>query len=41
VLSPLSPVLEQTRALYQLGEKLGLVRSQSTTLRAPVPDTRF
>jgi protease-4 len=41
VLSPLSPVLEQTRALYQLGEKLGLVRSQSSTLRAPVPDTRF
>ena len=41
VLSPLSPLLRQTRALYQLGEKLGLVRSQSTTLRGPVPDTRF
>ncbi|HEX8699945.1 MAG TPA: signal peptide peptidase SppA [Myxococcaceae bacterium] len=41
MLSPLSPVLAQTRALYQLGEQLGLIRSQSATLRAPVPDTRF
>jgi protease-4 len=41
VLSPLSPVLAQTQALYQLGVKLGLVRAQSATLRAPVPDTRF
>jgi protease-4 len=41
VLSPLAPVLEQTQALYQLGVKLGLVRSQSSELRAPVPDTRF
>jgi protease-4 len=41
VLSPLAPVLEQTQALYQLGVKLGLVRSQATELRGPVPDTRF
>jgi protease-4 len=41
VLSPLSPVLAQTQALYQLGEKLGLIRSSSAELRGPVPDTRF
>jgi protease-4 len=41
VMSPLAPVLEQTRALYQLGVRLGLVRSQTGVLSAPVPDTRF
>ncbi|MDY7231253.1 signal peptide peptidase SppA [Hyalangium rubrum] len=39
--SPLQPVLAQTQALYRLGVKLGVIRSQTGTLSAQVPDTRF
>lgn len=38
----LAPVLEQTRALYQLGVRMGLVRSPGQqVLLAPVPETRW
>jgi protease-4 len=40
-LLPWAPVLEQTQALYRLGLKLGLIRSQQQALSAQVPDTRW
>ncbi len=40
-LAPWAPVVEQAQALYRLGTRLGLVRSQTETLRAPVPDTQW
>jgi protease-4 len=40
-LTPWTPVLEQTQALYRLGARLGLVRSQTQALSAPVPDTQW
>jgi protease IV len=40
-LSPLSLALEQTRALYQLGMRLGLIRSEAGTLSAPVPEVQW
>jgi protease IV len=39
--APWAPVLEQTQALYRLGVRMGLVRSQQQALSAPVPDTRW
>jgi protease-4 len=41
VAAPWVPVLEQTQALYRLGVKMGLVRSQQQTLSAPLPDTQW
>jgi len=38
---PWQPVLEQTRALYQWGVKLGVVGERRQTLSAPVPDTTW
>jgi protease-4 len=40
-LAPWTPVVEQAQALYRLGTRLGFVRSQTETLRAPVPDTQW
>ncbi|HEX8826300.1 MAG TPA: S49 family peptidase, partial [Archangium sp.] len=40
-LMPWAPVFEQTRALYQLGVKLGVVGERRQTLSAPVPDTTW
>jgi protease-4 len=40
-LAPWTPAVEQAQALYRLGTRLGLVRSQTETLRAPVPDTQW
>jgi protease-4 len=34
-------VLQQTRALYQLGVKLGVVDARQQVLSAPVPDTSW
>jgi protease-4 len=39
--SPVASVLEQTRALYQLGVKMGVVRSNTGALSAPVPETEW
>lgn len=41
VATPWAPVLEQTQALYRLGVKMGLVRSQQQALSAPLPETRW
>lgn len=41
VSAPWSPVLKQTRALYQLGVKLGMVEERRQMLSAPVPDTTW
>jgi protease-4 len=41
VTAPWEPVLEQTRALYQLGVKLGVVSERRQVLSAPVPDTTW
>ncbi len=40
-LAPWAPVFEQTRALYQLGVKLGVVGEHQQVLSAPVPDTTW
>lgn len=40
-LAPWTPMVEQAQALYRLGTKLGLVRSQTETLRAPLPETQW
>ncbi|WP_224240555.1 signal peptide peptidase SppA [Hyalangium gracile] len=40
-LAPWTPVVEQTQALYRLGVRLGLIRTESQALRAPLPDTRW
>lgn len=39
--SPLEPVLAQTQALYRLGVKLGLIRTQTGTLSAQVPEPQL
>ncbi|MGZ3459727.1 MAG: signal peptide peptidase SppA, partial [Archangium sp.] len=39
--APWAPVFEQTRALYQLGVKLGVVSERRQVLSAPVPDTTW
>ena len=41
VTTPWAPVLQQTRALYQLGVKLGVVDARQQVLSAPVPDTTW
>ncbi|QRK11172.1 signal peptide peptidase SppA [Archangium violaceum] len=41
VSAPWSPLLKQTRALYQLGVKLGMVEERRQMLSAPVPDTTW
>ncbi|QRN97497.1 signal peptide peptidase SppA [Archangium violaceum] len=41
VTAPWEPVFEQTRALYQLGVKLGVVSERRQVLSAPVPDTTW
>jgi protease IV len=41
MLAPWTPVLEQTRALHQLGTRLGLVPERRAVLSAPVPDTTW
>jgi protease-4 len=42
MLTPWTPVLEQTQALYRLGVRLGLIPSRTSgTLSAPVPDTQW
>jgi len=41
VVAPWVPMFEQTRALYQVGVKLGLVRERRAVLSAPVPDTTW
>ncbi len=39
--APVSSVLEQTRALYQLGVKMGVVRGTRGELSAPLPETQW
>ncbi len=41
VTAPWEPVFEQTRVLYQLGAKLGVVGERRQRLSAPVPDTTW
>ncbi|PTL77150.1 signal peptide peptidase SppA [Vitiosangium sp. GDMCC 1.1324] len=41
VSTPWQPLFEQTRALYQLGVKLGVVSERQQMLSAPVPDTTW
>lgn len=40
-LAPWTPLVEQTQALYRLGVKLGVIRTEAQALRAPLPDTRW
>ncbi|XXF78149.1 signal peptide peptidase SppA [Myxococcaceae bacterium GXIMD 01537] len=40
-LSPVAPVLEQTRALYQLGVRMGVIRRADAALAAPLPETQW
>jgi protease-4 len=40
-LAPWTPLVEQTQALYRLGVKLGVVRTEAQALRAPLPDTSW
>lgn len=39
--TPWEPLFEQTRALYQMGVKLGIVSERRQVLSAPVPDTTW
>jgi protease-4 len=39
--APWVPAVEQAQALYRLAARVGLVRSQAQTLRAPLPDTQW
>lgn len=41
VAAPWALALEQTQALYRLGVKMGLVRSQQQALSAPLPETQW
>ena len=41
VVMPWTAVFQQTRALYQLGVKLGVVTERQQVLSAPVPDTTW
>ena len=42
VTAPWQPLLEETRALYRLGARLGVVGEQRRqVLSAPVPDTTW
>jgi protease-4 len=41
LLAPWVPLLEQTRAAYQVGVRLGLVPERRAVLSAPVPDTTW
>lgn len=41
VTSPMAPVLEQTRAMYQLGVKMGVLRRETGALSAELPETQW
>lgn len=41
VTSPLAPVMEQTRAMYQLGVKMGVLRRDTGVLSAELPETQW
>jgi protease-4 len=40
-LAPWTPVVEQAQALYRVGTRLGLIHSQTETLRAPLPEPQW
>ncbi|WP_224368482.1 signal peptide peptidase SppA [Hyalangium versicolor] len=40
-LAPWAPVVEQTQALYRLGMRLGVIRTQTEALRAPLPEAQW
>lgn len=39
--SPMAPVLEQTRAVYQLGVKMGVIRREAGVLSTELPETQW